>query len=452
MDGILTSFGPPQAKGNPTAAIGAGAALLSLMLVGLWQLNHLRDVAAWLTTALALFLVYAISGFLFETRAQQVDAAGRPGVAFIFLIALMLRVAGFFLPPALSDDWKRYRWEGEVQQAGKNPYAITPAETGHREVPGPGIRAVYGPLWLLIERAATPLAQAWGSWGMKVPAALAELALAMWMLRRFGVRSVWYVWCPLPIIEFWGQGHNDAVLILLLFATIEATRRGGRPGVWLGLAAAIKWWPLALLPSLALRGRDWLLAIAVLAGCLLPFASGLSIDNARFATGFLGGWRNNDSIFGVVYALSDTPYRAKHVTLLLCGIAVIAIARFRASAREKALWTVTSLLLLSANVHPWYLSWLLPFAIEQEVQPSGERMSAWLIVWLALSPLFYETVIWWSIAGEWRQSPEIRWLVYVPVAVAAVIPFALRRRKRQDGEAPAGGRAEKPDAPDAVKL
>jgi hypothetical protein len=260
---------------------------------------------------------------------------------------------------------------------------------------------------------------------MKLPAALAELLLAVWMWRRYRARSVWYCWCPIPLIEFWGQGHNDALLVLFLFGALEANRLSGRPGIWLGLAAAVKWWPLALLPATARRWTDWLWAGAIPAAFLLPYASGLSEENLRFATGFLGGWRNNDSLFGLVFWLSDGPYAAKHITLALCGVLVLALARAGDSVRQRALWTVTGLLLLSANVHPWYLTWLLPFAVE--------GMRPGLLVWLALSPLFYETVIWWQIAGEWRQSPDMRWLVYGPAAGAAILAAIMRGRRRPEG-------------------
>jgi hypothetical protein len=51
------------------------------------------------------------------------------------------------------------------------------------------------------------------------------------------------------------------------------------------------------------------------------------------------------------------------------------------------------MLLLSADVHPWYLTWFLPLLA---LQPSA-----------ALTPLTYSVVINWITLGEWNGSTSV---------------------------------------------
>src|SRR6266550_7892515 len=72
---------------------------------------------------------------------------------------------------------------------------------------------------------ARPFAQAF--W-FKVPSALFDLgAMAvLWLLLRAkGIpleRILIYAWSPLPLIEFWGTGHNDSIAIFFILLALAA--------------------------------------------------------------------------------------------------------------------------------------------------------------------------------------------------------------------------------------
>jgi hypothetical protein len=76
---------------------------------------------------------------------------------------------------------------------------------------------------------------------------------------------------------------------------------------------------------------------------------------------------------------------------------------------------LVAVLMLSANCHPWYLSWLLPLLVFVPWPP--------IFLWIALAPVFYEVVIRYRLLGEWNGSGDVRWLVYGPVF--AMMAFSL---------------------------
>ena len=53
------------------------------------------------------------------------------------------------------------------------------------------------------------------------------------------------------------------------------------------------------------------------------------------------------------------------------------------------------MLMISANCHPWYLTWLLPLLVLVPVPG--------LLLWTALVPLAYSAVIAWVETGEWIE-------------------------------------------------
>jgi hypothetical protein len=146
-------------------------------------------------------------------------------------------------------------------------------------------------------------------------------------------------------------------------------------------------------------------------------------ENARYLSGFLGGWRNNDSLYGLLLWVTGNQYSAKYLAFALTGIAA-AWVTFRRWPLERGVLAVTVVLLLvSANCHPWYLTWIAPLLALHPFAP--------LLLWSALMPLSYQVVLRWQWLGEWEGSPSSRWLIYIPVfAMFAVSGWLARRRAK----------------------
>jgi alpha-1,6-mannosyltransferase len=390
---------------------------MQLLWVGLLGLSRQDSrTPAVVLVVLLLHVVYLIAVY-FSLKSQWV-----PPVWLVLAAAFAFRATMAPMAPVLTDDLFRYQWEGRIQTEGLNPYATRPADTGDPNVPGRDFKAVYGPLTEFSQRVAYS-----GSGGhlaaMKTPAMAADAATLLLLAWAAPGAALIYAWSPVPVLEFWGQGHNDAIALFFVTAALLLPHAG----VWLGLAAAAKWWPLVLLPALARSWRDWLWAGAIPVVLMVPFLDGISIENLRFTTGFLGGWRNNDLGYGALLALTGDQYRAKHLAFAILGIAAIGVRWMPWPRERKGLAVVLAMLAVSANVHPWYLSWTLPFLVFYPVP--------WVFLWSALMPIAYETAIRWTILGEWAQSPEIRWLIYLPVVGMAF--WSLVRHAKRPLNAPA---------------
>ena len=374
---------------------------------------------------LAVYLILS-TFYLIAVRIVTAHAVSRNVSIFIILAALVFRVIAWSQPPQFSDDVFRYRFEGQVQAHGLNPYLIRPSDpkgssfkdAAWAHVVAKDFRAGYGPLiermeawnWrLAAAKSDDPFQQAYL---FKIPAALFDLGCLalLWLLAP--QRILLYAWCPVVVVEFWGNGHNDAVPVFFMLAALVAAKRNWQWLVFLflGFGIAAKWWPAVLM--LAFTGRDfgrlkyWPMAALPVLAFGFPYWANVT-ENAQFMTGFVGGWRNNDSLFGLIAGLFTNPYHAKYAVFGLIVLATVVIAGLRRPLAWRVLATLTVVLLLSANCHVWYLTWLaalLPMSQSYGVQ-----------AWVSLVPIFHLSRLAELLTGQWQGVVEDRWFVYVPV-------------------------------------
>jgi hypothetical protein len=406
-------------------------AAVQLLLLVCYQLASRNPARLTWTIAILLgtSLLYLVSTTILMRKS--------PPRNLVLAAAFLFRLAVLPGAPPLSDDLHRYRWEGLVQAHGHNPYLVRPSDANlvplsDPKVPAPDFKAGYGPLTeilqLLTYRAAAAVSSAAAQqvWFFKLPAVLADTA-TLFLLPQNAL--LWYAWSPLVIVEFWGNGHNDAltVLLLTLAFTMTSAARWNFAFLALGAAVAVKFWPLILAPLFLRHSpsrRLALLTLPVPLVCALPYlTSNLAeiADSSRFMTGFLGGWRNNDSIYGLLLWLAGDIYLAKYAAFALLALAVGIIARRQWPLEHAALAAVAALLVLSANVHPWYLTWLFPMLAFVPWPP--------LLLWASMMPLAYTVLFEWRSIGVWNGSAPVRFFIYVPVFLALVI-FAFKDGKR----------------------
>jgi uncharacterized membrane protein len=159
------------------------------------------------------------------------------------------------------------------------------------------------------------------------------------LIWRAPATAVIYAWNPLPVVEFWGHGHNDALAALGVLIAVLLTRPAWI-ALALGAAAAAKVWPAMLVPVLVRRIRYWPLAAIIPVAASIPYWPedwAPVVANMRFSTGFLSGWRNQDSIYGLILWAVGDAYRAKWVVLAALAGSVLWLRRREWPPERRAL-------------------------------------------------------------------------------------------------------------------
>lgn len=390
-----------------------------------------RPTLPFASGLLAGSVCFAILGL----RRSRSGPASRPALVLTIASGLVARLLLLPSTPILEDDFYRYLWDGALVAHGLDPYAYPPlglavppevadvlAAQGLRPAPPPvGYeplvregRAVLGRInHPHVTTIYPPLAQAafglahrltpWSLVGWKVVVLLAELAtlgLLLGALRALGRpldRVALYWLNPLVLTVFANSAHMDALLLPALAgaAWLTAAGRTRASAFALAIGAAIKLWPLLLIPCALSRplSRTRSVPTGLLAGLvasllLLPQIAAIG-DDAGFGA-YAGGWQRNALAFPVIEAsaglVSNAPERLARF-LVGGGLAAAALWFWRRGqgspeARIDAYGALTgALLLLSPTGYPWYATWMLPFAVL--------RPRPWSLLLVGCAPAYY---------------------------------------------------------------
>jgi hypothetical protein len=385
--------GAAQAKPEraPLLALGAAGlvlvALCPLVLYFLFQASFERFVLA----ALAQGAVYAIAVWLVLRHRF-----GRGALAVIFIAAVIARAIALPAPAVLSTDVARYVWDGRVQAAGTNPYRYVPADPQLAPLRDQAIyphinRAdyavtIYPPVAQMIFFLATQVSETFTAMrlvmiGFEAVAVLALLAL-LDHDGRPAARVLIYAWHPLPIWEFAGTGHVDAVAIALMTLAMLAAARDRRVLTGIALAAGTLVKPFALLVAPALWRRwDWRLPAAFAATAVVCYLPYLGVGSG--VLGYLGGYGDEQGyIDGKGYFLVSL---LRHLGLPAPGglafaifaalvLAALGLAvAFRAKPNDAGpaifLPLAAVVLLLISPHYAWYFAFLLPLLCRAPYAP-----------------------------------------------------------------------------------
>jgi len=412
-----------------TAAAAGGLLALTAVFAAMHRRGDLKlHVIEVIALALAAGIFYFVVLYLLEHTGET-----RAAFWLILAGALIFRLLLAPLAPTLSDDIQRYRWDGHVQDAGWNPYAVRPddprlaplRDASWSVMPGREIRAVYPPVAQLVYRLTWRLLP--GPVGFKLPFLLADLLvvglLAGWVRASDGknFHLAIYAWNPLVVVEFAASGHNDALALAGVVAAMLIIRRSGAVSTLLLTAAALaKAFPAVLFP-LWLRRAGWknlLWAAALAAACAWPYRSAWPYLRESLAY-YESRWQNNHaSLYTVIaWASGSTELAAGLGVGVVAGLAIWAAAR-RMDIARAAYLLFGAILMLAPNGYPWYFTWMVPLLC---FFPNP----AWLLL-TVLQFLSYNVLINYQASGRWHFDPFLQWLTYGPF-YALLVGQALAR-------------------------
>jgi alpha-1,6-mannosyltransferase len=355
------------------------------------------------------------------------------------ILAAVWHIEFLRLPAGADDDIHRYVWDGRLQRLGYNPYLVVPSDPAAkglhtaetRNLNNPDLPSPYPPGAQLFFRAVTAIHES--TFAMNIAFVICEFAIVFVLLdvlrcTKQGAHLVLaFAWNPLLAIEVAGSGHIDIVGALLLVVSAAALVRRWRAtaAVALGLAIAVKFLPVVLLPLYwkRVRIRDAALAAAVVALLYLPF-----LNHGRIPIGSLGTYVQTFRFNGPVFAALDRVAPPQ----VLAGLAVLAgfltaiwLRRKSAACSWDAFaWPMAASLLCAPVVFPWYLLWLLPFLTSAS--------TLLIIVWTVS---IFPTYVQWhlrALGRPWGSLPGWVMLVeYGCIAGAGAIIASCRSTRPQ---------------------
>jgi len=353
--------------------------------------------------------------------------------------AAVWHIAFLRKPAGDDDDIHRYVWDGRLQRLGYNPYLVIPSDPTAKELHtaetrtlnNPDLPSPYPAGAQFFFRAVTAIRES--TFALKVAFVVCEFAIVLVLLdilRRTGQGAhlvLAFAWNPLLAVEVAGSGHIDIVGALCLVVSVAALVRRWRAtaAVGLGLAIAVKFLPLVLLPLYwkRVRIRDGVLAVAMVGLLYVPF-----LNHGRIPIGSLGTYVQTFRFNGPVFTALDRVLPPEW----LAGLAVVAGLSTAAWLRSKSpvwspelfAWPLAATLLCAPAIFPWYLLWLLPFL----ASPSTLLITLWTVSVIPTYLMWH----WQTLGRRWGALPGwIMLLEYGCVASAGAV-IALRRLMRPE--------------------
>lgn len=388
---------------------------------------------AWLALAGIVYLL-AVATFFRGRGSRATLNFPRRVVVVGLLLASAWHIAFLRLPAGPDDDVHRYVWDGRLQRLGHNPYLVIPsdpealrlhtAETSNLN--NPDLPSPYPPGAELFFRAVTAIRESTSA--MKVAFVLCDLGIVFVLLDLMhsgGQESylvLIYAWNPLLAIEVAGSGHVDIFGALLLVISVAALARRWRAlaALMFGLAVAVKFLPIVLLPIYwkRVRIRDAVLAVAAGGLLYVPF-----LHHGRLSTGSLGTYLQTFRFNGPVFAALDHVVDPRWLAGLAVLVGLLTASWLRKTRRvlspDVFAWPMAASLLFAPVVFPWYLLWLLPFLTSAS--------TLLIIVWtVSIIP----TYIMWhlrALGHGWGALPTWVMLVEYGCVLMAAAVIALRR-------------------------
>src|SRR3989304_11154 len=370
----------------PIVIAGLVIEVLCIRIASLGDImQHIPQFSLMYSTA---FIAYLFAVFLVSKNAALSGKSSNisKNITWIILVfSLIFRLT--LLPATPSNDIFRYLWEGKIQLHGINPYSQPPVSLNLEHlrdnffsgISHKHLTAIYPPLTLMV------------------------FAIADFISHSFvSIKSAF-------------------LLFVMLALYLYSIRKNAKSVVSISLAVMSKFVSIIIVPFLIPRKKFRYLAILFLVIILLylPYCSAVK---GLFSTLFQFGtqYRYNDSIhFLIFYVSLGSPFISKIITSSIFGTMLLYLykkyldeAYFNTGLLGEdtilrfAFLAVGTLLILAPTVHPWYLTWIVPFLCFYHNR-------AWLVLtgtvvfyYFMNYPLFSKLI---EYNNEWVWQ-EVHWL------------------------------------------
>lgn len=389
---------------------------------------------------------------------EETETCTNSRIIFWIIISFSIIFRFTLLPVIPSDDIYRYIWEGKLQLNMINPYTYAPdaVELEHfrdnlyPEINHKHLTTIYPPLALISFAIADFLSHS--VMAMKLIFITFDLLIVLVLtkfirkVRQNPLSILIYAWSPLVLISFAARGHCDSLQIF--FATLAIylyyCRKNRLSVAVMGMAIVSKFISVIIVPFFILRNRYKYISIPalVIIAFYLPY---ISAGTGLFSTllHFGADYHFNDSGHFIIKCLtSGSATLTKIVTVLVFGGTLLYLYKKFYTNRDSdaskdddtlrySFIAIGTFLILAPTVHPWYLTWIVPFLCFY-------HSKAWLILtgtvvfYYFMNHKLFSTIIEYN--GEWVWQ-EVHWLKlpeYLPFLVLLVYDYLKNRKRKRD--------------------
>ncbi len=457
-------------------------ALLSLFLLCSISLTILLRITApmidkplqsFVTLWLLCCVPYLAACFLVLTTRPPEGHGRWIELGLILLGAIVLR--GILLPlePNTSHDSWRYLWDARVTLQGYSPYVYAPGDpvlehlrnfvydnSRFRNVPTlypPGAQSLYLLSYLLAPDNIFVFK------GILLALELIATGALVWILHFKGLdpaRCLIYAWCPLPVVEFALQGHQEVITIVFTMLALVCAYgqwRGSRilTGFFIAMAALTNIYPIIFLLAV-LRRRDWALLATCATTIVVAYIPYLILGHGMvlgFFSSYASEQTQNESVVPLamhfVTALlgldrTSTLIVSYVADLIVVGTVCLLLWRFRRRglvSMEVGILVLTGAVFsVASHVYPWYTTELVPW-VSVLIGPVWLREKGLQVPGLAITAIWYWTLIsmtqyYFVGVAVWTPYYLLVYLIVLAVlAFAALFPLyhyyhARREQKR----------------------
>lgn len=362
-------------------------------------------IASWLTLFAGYFYILSKSWKLHNVK-------------LLFVVSIAFRLLFLFSVPALSDDFFRFLWDGQLLSSGINPFQYLPSEFPdinpkvYSQLNSQDYYSVYPPIMQFVFGFAYKLASGdiFSTLIIMRTAIIVSEVGTLYIIYKMLAHSrikveklLVYALNPLVVIELTGNLHFEAIMIFFIVLSIYLLQRNKivLSATSFGFAVCTKLLPLILLPLLfkylkVRRGLVYSLVVMLVSILLfLPFLNQQIAANIFNSIElYFQHFEFNASLYYLVREIGYwiTGYNiiavaGKVLPVVFVATSIFIISKYRVSELNRYYSTALLLLftyyLYSLVVHPWYISLLVLFAVFENKYYS--------LIWSALIGVTYIT-------------------------------------------------------------
>ncbi|HVO73006.1 MAG TPA: hypothetical protein VMT35_03220 [Ignavibacteriaceae bacterium] len=368
------------------------------------------------------------------------------------LVSLLVRTAVIFIPPAGSDDYTRYVWDGKVLANGINPYQYAPSDSALNHlhsgklpalVKFPEVKTVYPPAAEIFFYFAY-LIGGESFYGMKVLLMIFELLsffVIIKLIKGFNLPDkniLYYALCPLPIFHLFIDAHVDGLgaSLLLLFILFYFNKNYLLSSLFLGLSICVKPVGLIVLPIIFFHQKGFIKKITVssipLILCIFfYFFFSRNVNPLEALGNFAVNWTYNGFIFNIIDSFIKDNQKSRTICAAIFVLSFLPLLFSKKDFIKKIYYAVLLLFIFSPIVHPWYVSWLAVLL------PLGAEFSGF--VYCGLISLTSITILNYQMYGKWIDYPVVWFMEYLPVLFFLVYEFFAQAKSREKIEKAVSG-------------